>query len=247
MTRITGHRGARNLWAENSATGFREAARLGCDAIEFDVHLTDAGELVVIHDATLERTTDGAGEVRALSPRARAATKLKDSADTIPTLDEVLDILAPVEGLRLHVEIKVDARENPYPGIAGRVAERLVLHGLEARSHLTSFDLEVLRDCREQAPRIARLVSADGERVARRGGLGGFFAEVGDLVDVVALRHDFLADHFDAVCALWPAERLGAWTVNAPDEMEAWLARRVGNLTSDRPDLALELRQRAAA
>ncbi|WP_375263913.1 glycerophosphodiester phosphodiesterase family protein [Palleronia sp.] len=63
MTAITGHRGARNLWPENSLMGFRKAAELGCDAIEFDVHLTVAGELVVIHDPTLERTTEGAGEV----------------------------------------------------------------------------------------------------------------------------------------------------------------------------------------
>ena len=61
MTLITGHRGARNLWPENSLTGFRNAITLGVDAIEFDVHLTRSGELVVIHDATLERTAEGAG------------------------------------------------------------------------------------------------------------------------------------------------------------------------------------------
>ena len=64
MTKITGHRGARNLWPENSMTGFRNVLDLGVDAIEFDVHLTDAGELVVIHDATLDRTTDRTGPVR---------------------------------------------------------------------------------------------------------------------------------------------------------------------------------------
>ncbi|WP_194273836.1 MULTISPECIES: HAD-IA family hydrolase [Rhizobium] len=54
MAKIVGHRGAPNLWPENSLEGFREALELAVDAIEFDVHLTDAGELVVIHDATLD-------------------------------------------------------------------------------------------------------------------------------------------------------------------------------------------------
>ena len=81
MTKITGHRGARNLWPENSLTGFRNVLALGVDAIEFDVHLTDAGELVVIHDATLDRTTDKTGPVRALSPAARTETHLQASTN----------------------------------------------------------------------------------------------------------------------------------------------------------------------
>ena len=47
MTKIVGHRGARNIWPENSLTGFRNVLALNVDAVEFDVHLTDAGELVV--------------------------------------------------------------------------------------------------------------------------------------------------------------------------------------------------------
>ncbi|MDN3714287.1 glycerophosphodiester phosphodiesterase family protein [Paracoccus cavernae] len=73
MSRIMAHRGARNLWAENSMLGFRNILPHGFDAVEFDVHLTDAGEMVVIHDATLDRTTTGSGPVRALTPEARRA------------------------------------------------------------------------------------------------------------------------------------------------------------------------------
>ena len=76
MTKITGHRGARNLWPENGLTGFRNVIALDVDAIEFDVHLTDQGELIVIHDATLDRTTEGQGPVRLLTPETRRTTKL---------------------------------------------------------------------------------------------------------------------------------------------------------------------------
>ncbi len=56
-THVTGHRAARGLWPENSLEGFSRVSTLGVDAIEFDVHLTDAGELLVVHDPWLERTT----------------------------------------------------------------------------------------------------------------------------------------------------------------------------------------------
>lgn len=242
MTAINGHRGARNLWPENSLPGFRNALQLGCDAIEFDVHLTDAGELVVIHDPLLDRTTDGTGPVRALTPETRRRTLLKDSDTVVPTLGEVLEVLAPVHGLGLHVEIKLDAAGLPYPGIAARVADVLIAHGLERRAHLTSFDVGTLRDCAAVAPSIARLVSADADWVARQGGLETFLATMGRLVDIVALRHDYLDAEWDAITALWPNERLCAWTVNDEERIRHFLDLGVGHLTSDRPDLALRLR-----
>src|SRR5690606_8940203 len=90
MTQIIGHRGARNLWPENSLAGFRNVLALDVDAVELDVHLTESGELVVIHDATLDRTAEGTGPVRLLTPEARIRTRLKDSTETIPTLADVL-------------------------------------------------------------------------------------------------------------------------------------------------------------
>ncbi|WP_417271079.1 glycerophosphodiester phosphodiesterase family protein [Celeribacter sp.] len=242
MTFITGHRGARNLWPENSLTGFREAIKLGCDAIEFDVHLTDAGELVVIHDPTLERTTQAAGTVAALSPSERAATRLTDSLDTLPTLDEVLDVLVPA-GVNLHVELKVDSTGQPYPNLDRRVAERLRAHGATQRAHLTSFDLSILKSCLAHNPDIPRLVSTDSRWVEKYGGLEAFFAEVRNLVDIVALRHDYFATVFDQVTQMWPKDRLCAWTVNEPEALRGWLGRGIGHLTTDRPDLALALRR----
>ena len=87
MTAIIGHRGARDIWPENSLTGFRGAAELGCDAIEFDVHLTDAGELVVIHDPTLERTTEGRGELRAADGATFLLTYVRRTTGSAPTVD----------------------------------------------------------------------------------------------------------------------------------------------------------------
>ena len=117
MIRIIGHRGGRNLWAENSLGGFRKTARLGVDAVELDLHLTQDGEIVVIHDPLLERTTNGRGAVSDHSLQALTRLRLKDTIDeTIPTLAQVLDVFEPT-GLALELEIKTDARGLPYPAL----------------------------------------------------------------------------------------------------------------------------------
>lgn len=243
MTKIIGHRGARNLWPENSPTGFRNALRLGVDAIEFDVHLSDSGELLVIHDSTLERTVHATGPVRRLTPQGRIATRLRDTDESVPTLSEVLDILATREGPSLHVEIKSDERGSPYPGVAGRVAEELRRFGVDHRSHLTSFDISVLEDCRLHAPHVARLVSVNAGWAARQGGLARFLAGAGALVEIVAIHHELMAAEWDLIRRTVPLEQLCVWTLNEKEDICRWFEKGIGYLTSDRPDLALDLRQ----
>jgi glycerophosphoryl diester phosphodiesterase len=241
-TKITGHRGARNIWPENSLTGFRNVLALDVDAVEFDVHLTDAGELVVIHDATLDRTTDKTGEVRALTPDMRGETHLEGTADTVPTLADVLAVLAEKEGKQLHVEIKSDAVKQPYPGITEKVVAEIERFGLADRCHLTSFDVTVLEECRRVAPDIARLVSVNAEWAAKQGGLETFLNNVEGLVEIVAIHHELTATEWDLITAKLPLERLCVWTLNEEALILPWLERGIGHLTSDSPDLALKLR-----
>ncbi|MBC7313209.1 MAG: glycerophosphodiester phosphodiesterase [Rhizobium sp.] len=247
MTLITGHRGARNLWPENSLQGFRNVLELGVDAVEFDVHLTDAGELVVIHDATLERTTEGQGPVRALTPEARLDVRLKDSDETIPTLSDVLAVLAAADGLPLHVEIKSDETGTPYPGIVEKVAAELAAQGLADRSYLTSFDVSVLEECRRVAPDIARLVSVNAAWAEKQGGLKRFIERVEGLVEIVAIHHELMEAEWDLITGLLPLHRLCVWTLNDEALIGKWLARGIGHLTSDSPDLALDLRGKITA
>ena len=123
MIRIIGHRGARNLWAENSLDGFRRTAELGVDAVELDLHLSRDGEIVVIHDPLLDRTTNGRGPVSDHTLEALTRLRLQDTLDeTIPTLAQVLDVFAPT-GIALELEMKTDARGRPYPDLVGKTAE----------------------------------------------------------------------------------------------------------------------------
>lgn len=242
MTKIVSHRGARNLWPENSLTGFRNAARLEVEAIEFDVHLTDAGELVVIHDATLERTTSGKGPVRLLTPTSRASTMVLGTDEPVPTLEDVLAILADKPALDLHVELKADEQGRPYPALASRIAEVLDRFGVSGRSHLTSFSTDVLEECRRLAPHLPRLVSVNADWAARQGGIMQFLAKARNLADIVAVEHGLLAAEWARITIEMPRERLCAWTVNDPELIADFLRHGVGFLTSDRPDLAIAQR-----
>lgn len=245
MTMIIGHRGARNIWAENSLSGFRNVLELGVKAVEMDLHLSEAGEILVIHDATLDRTTDSSGPVRFLSPEKRKAVRLIGPAgltgDTVPSLEEVLDILAPAHGVLLHVEIKHDENKRAYPGLAEKAADMLRRYKVADRCWLTCFDLAVLEACQQQAADIRRLVSVNVDWAERAGGIEAFVSRAKPLVDVIAVHHELMEAEWERVIALFPIDKLCVWTINDEEALRYWLSKGLGYLTSDNPDLALRL------
>lgn len=87
-----GHRGAKGYEPENTLIAFEKAINLGVDGIELDVHLSSEKELIVIHDKTVDRTTNGKGEVNQLSLKELKTLKIKIT-EKIPTLTEVLDLV----------------------------------------------------------------------------------------------------------------------------------------------------------
>ena len=119
MSLIYGHRGASGYAPENTLEAFRLAMEMGADGFELDVHLSQDGELVVIHDESVDRTTDGTGFVRDLT---LAQLKALDASNhmpayrgaRIPTLGEVYDLIRDTHHI-VNVEIKTD--ECFYPGI----------------------------------------------------------------------------------------------------------------------------------
>ncbi len=112
---ICAHRGARDTYPENTLPAFREAVRLGVQMVEFDVRMTKDGHLVILHDETVDRTTDGHGpvaektleEVRQLDAGTWKSTKFKGVR--IPTLQEALAVFPP--NIWLNVHVKGSSRE----------------------------------------------------------------------------------------------------------------------------------------
>jgi len=247
MIKIMAHRGARNLWAENSLTGFRNVLKLDVDSVEFDLHLTSAGQILVIHDTTLERTTDAHGHVRDLDDDARRSIRLKDeqgnvTEDSIPTFEDVLDVFAARPELKLYVELKSGSDGKPYEGLVEKAVEIIRARGIEKRVVLHSFDRGVVERCAEVAPEIERLMSLNAEWVERNGGLEHFFAGVEPLVQYVGVHHALFEAEFERITSLFPNERLGVWTLNERDLIDRWMQRDVAYITSDSPDLVIASR-----
>ena len=122
MVMIIGHRGGRNLWPENSLSGFKNLAAMPVEGVEFDIHLTGDGELLVIHDPTLDRTTDRTGPVAGLRAGEHRDVLLNQSdGECIPLFADVLEIFAGTR-MELHVELKADTGGTSYPGLAARAA-----------------------------------------------------------------------------------------------------------------------------
>ncbi|MGQ9690287.1 MAG: glycerophosphodiester phosphodiesterase [Thermoproteota archaeon] len=104
-----GHRGAKFYEPENTLRSFRKALELGVDAVELDMRRTKDGELVVIHDAEVDRTTDGKGLVSGLTLK-EVKRLVTEKGEKIPTLKEVLDFLD--KRVRILIELKEDGVEE---------------------------------------------------------------------------------------------------------------------------------------
>lgn len=244
MVLIVGHRGARNLWPENGLDGFRRTRELGIEGVEFDVHVARDGELVVIHDPTLDRTTEGRGPVAWKTSAELAATRLRDgNGEGVPTLDAVLDVFAG-STMEMHIEIKTDSEGRLYRGLEQRLLDVIARRGLQSQAILTCFvpkSLEIVRGLSASQRVLASVNqrSADG-----MGGLGAALDRF-DALDgcLVAVEKGLLAENFDFCLERLGTERLGAWVPNEPADIADWLARPIRQITTDRPDIAVQQRR----
>ena len=244
MVFIAGHRGARDLWPENSLLGFRNLRGLGVDAVEFDIHQSVDGSLVVIHDPLLDRTAHDTGPVGVRTLKQLTAIRLREAGEEcIPTLDAVLDVYSD-SPLELHIEIKTDAFGNPYPGIEGRLIEAVKRRGLERRAVLTCFVPDVIATLRRLSPQARVLASLDRRSAEMMGGISPAFDRLAAIPDcIMAVEKSLLTLTLPLALKVFGRERLGAWVTNEPQDIAHWLAQPVRQITTDRPDLAVNIRR----
>jgi len=237
---VAAHRGGAQLWPENSLLAFGNALGLGVDAVETDVHLTADGEIVVIHDPTLNRTSTSRGAVGELTTRDVTAARLKDRAgqpsdERVPTLAQLLDLLAP-QRAQLLLEIKVDARGRRYPGIEEKALALLRSRRMAERTLVMAFEPETVARVRELDPAI-RTVLLVGRRDGARGA-----AKRATSLGASAVGYDFRVLDADLVAATRAAGlTVAAWTVNEETDIRRVAGLGVDIVISDRPDLALRL------
>lgn len=143
------HRGAKGYEPENTLSAFGKALELGCDGIELDVHLSRDGAIIVIHDDTVNRTTNGDGEVAALS--LNELKKLQcDNGTEIPTLDEVFDFIDK----KCLVNIELKGYETWLP-VAILIEKSIAEDNWKYADFLvSSFDWNALQELRKYNPKI---------------------------------------------------------------------------------------------
>jgi len=178
--KIWAHRGCSQCYPENTITSFEKAMAVpGLAGIELDIQLTSDGELVVIHDERVDRTTDGIGFVRDMSLKEIRNLRIDHGsalAEKIPTMREVLELLRPAllaycarnerselgegqsnehvgmeNGFRLNIELKTGVYS--YPGIEARIVELVREFGVEGAIVYSSFCAESLNRIHRLAPK----------------------------------------------------------------------------------------------
>jgi len=238
--RIVAHRGLSGLFPENTLLAFREALAAGAEMLELDVLLSRDGAPMVLHDAELDRTTDGTGpaaERTAAELRALDAGRWFDPAtagERIPTLAEALE-LARGRAL-VNVEIKKEAVTGRTRGGVVEVAlDAVHAAGMAESVLLSSFAPRALRQAREIDPGIARATLYDP-------------AVHGDAPPRAILRQDgsccFHLARDEVTAAIVDAchdhgARVLVYTVNEVEEMERMFEIGVDGVFTDRVDLGL--------
>lgn len=159
--KIWAHRGCSYRYPENTLSSFREACRYEITGIELDIQLSRDGEMVVIHDERVDRTTDGSGRVEDMTLRELKQLKIQPNEqsskiyETIPTMREVLALLAPVcrrDGLLINIELKNSVVR--YEGMEQKILELIAEYGLEPYIVYSSFNPDSIRLLKELNPDV---------------------------------------------------------------------------------------------
>ncbi len=241
------HRGGSHLAPENTLAAFRNALTLPIDALELDVHMSRDGHAVVIHDNTVDKRTNGKGNIldldfvylRSLNAAAYFPGGWPEPQQ-IPTLREVLDLAKGY--VQVYIEIKSSKRDGVqgrYPHIAETVVDEVRSAGMLDQVLIISFDWLILPQVKALEPALhtGALVSNDVWNPRAKHALQTLMEQV------AALGCEWINMDDDLFTAEMPAllhERgfkLGLWTVNTAKAMLRFAAAGVDSFTSDRPDL----------
>ena len=228
------HRGGAAYAPENTLASFSNAIKMGADMIECDVHLSSDGQVVVIHDDTLDRTSSGKGPVR--DKTLQELKKLdaggwfaeKFRGEQIPTLEEVLKLAKGRAG----VIIEIKNGPHYYAGIEEKVLELVKKEKMEENIMIISFDHQCLRKIHELDPRIVT---------------GALYS--GNILNCHRIAHDahskYVAPDWELVTeetvkdAHSHSIKINVWTINDPDTMKRFIDMGVDCITTNKPDVLL--------
>lgn len=232
---IFAHRGSSAKAPENTLAAFELAARQGAPAIEFDVKLTSDRKVIIIHDPTLDRTTNGTGPV---AKQSLAALRELDAGswksdeyrgEKIPLLDEVLEAV----GSKVYINIELTNYSTPFDGLVQEVVPLVKKHGLQEKVIFSSFSPFNLATAHRMLPTVPC-----GQLILE--GRQGWAQRLAARLMSMEAEHPYTSDvdaqmvqHLHA-----RGRRVHVWTVNDPQDMRRLYACAVDGIFTDDPLLA---------
>ncbi len=248
------HRGGSALAPENTLPAYERGLALGADALELDIHYTRDGEIVVFHDDTLERTTNGSGPISALTldevrrldagyrftPDGGATYPWRGQGVTVPTLAEVFERFPDV---RINIEIKIGDEQGDI-----RFARLLRDRGWEDRAMVGSYDDRTLARFRAASEgRVATSASASEVRSFLLHVLFRATQRLRPAYDALQVPEVYRGIRVVSPNSIRLARALEldthVWTVDGGADMERLLDWGVDGLMTDRPDTLAEIYQ----
>ncbi|WP_338033462.1 glycerophosphodiester phosphodiesterase [Jeotgalibaca caeni] len=236
---MVAHRGSKGTAPENTIAAFKEALRVGSDGIELDVHLSKDGIPVVIHDESINRTTNGKGYVKDLTVAelqqydAGSWFHTRFSGEKIPTLEEVMEVLIEhdFEGM-LNIELKTD--QIPYLGIERIVLDLVRSYQPRFTTIYSSFNYETMERLTklDRRAEFALLFSEKGKNLTK--------LPSGRVVKAWHPRHTLLPYLLSTKSVTIP---IRVWTVNRRLHMAYCFVNKVDTIITDFPEKALKVRK----
>lgn len=239
---VIAHRGGAQLAPENTLSAIHKAIELEVDMIEIDVILSKDGEVIVIHDDTVDRTSDGEGVVKEMT---LAELKMLDAGswfdakfagERIPTLDETLEA---IQG-KCILLIEIKDGDEEYPGLEAKVVDAIKRYHAEDWVIVQSFnERSVLRvgEMSKDFPTFFLMGSSFSD----------FYDKLPASASNTTLPYTGVAIHHKAINAdqVKKLHELGyqvlVWTVNSKEDIQQTIQYQVDGIITDRPDLVQEL------
>jgi len=235
---IIAHRGASAYAPENTIAAFNVAFDMGADGIELDVAQNKDGEVVVIHDETVDRTTNGTGKVRELTS---SQLQLLDAGvyfheaftgEHIPSLQEVFELF----GQKLLINVEIKNFSSPFDNLPEKVTNMIKKFRMEDRVILSSFNPVALIKAGKLAPEIPlAILTMSSIPALIRWAIERTVHHQAVHPDQHLVTEEWLARN-QSKCS-----RVNVWTVNQPEQIKALLDIGVDGIITNCPDLARDV------
>lgn len=254
---VIAHQGGEGLWPSNTMVAFEHAVAMGVDMLEMDLHVTSDGALVVMHDETVDRTTNGTGrledmtlaEVKALDAGYRWTD---DDGQTYPyrgqgiTVATVEELFQAFPDMPMTIEIKLVER---IP-VAEPFCELIRKYNMQDKVLVASFHQDAMDAFRAVCPEVATSITQNeviNFFVRHKLGLAASYSPPGPAVQVPETRSGLrvITEGF-VESAHQRGMDVHAWTINEPEDMQRMIDLGVDGIITDYPDRLLALLGRLA-